>query len=205
MNVKVMEKSTKSEADSFRTNLVPDIERFEKEVETVYSTLVLPHWHGELHGFSSTLYGYMMLCFSHIDLFSSYWQGDGSPRGQTKRMIEFMQTYLLSDREACSIAVQIWRHKLMHTGKPRRLVDKETGKVYKWLLQWGKDHLPANQHFTFSETGDSKILNIGLTYLLRDIKTGLENYMSDLSADSELQRKFKKVEKSLQNSRYQKF
>ena len=173
------------------SKLVADLEAFEREANTVYSTLVLPNWGGELHGFPHTLYGYMMLCFASIDLFSTYWRGNASPNGQTKRMVNFMQTYLSPNRESCNVAVQMWRHKLMHTGQPRFLVDERTGKTYRWLLHWW-EHLPANQHFTFSETADSKVLNIGLIYLISDLKTALEKCLADLSGDAELEANFEK-------------
>lgn len=181
--------------------LITDLEAFEQEVSAVHSMLVVPHWGGKLHGFPHTLYGYMMLCFAHIDLFSAYWQGNTSSRGQTQRMIDFMPKYLLVNREACSVAVQMWRHKLMHTGEPRFLVDENTSKVYRWLLHWW-EHLPAAQHFTFSETADSKILNIGLVYLIKDLKMALKRYLSDLPGNPKLQKNFEKVEAELQADKF---
>jgi len=194
-----------SEYDAIRIKLVADIETFEKEINTVYSNCVLPHWEGELHGFPNTLYGYIMRCFSLIDLFSAYWQGNSPSKGQTQRMINFMQKYLIKDREICSVAVQIWRHKLMHTAHPRGLIDERTNKIYRWLLQWGQDHLPYEQHFTFSETSDSKILNIGLMHLLRDIKKGLKNYLTDLSVQIKLQENFETVQIELESSQFKKY
>jgi len=115
-------------------------------------------------------------------------------------MVDFMQTYLSPNRESCNVAVQIWRHKLMHTGEPRSLVDERTGKTYRWLLHWS-EHLPADQHFTFSETPDPKVLNIGLIYLIGDLKTALEKYVADLSADAELQTNFERVERDIQSGK----
>jgi hypothetical protein len=48
----------------------------------------------------------------------------------------------------------MWRHKLMHTGEPRYLLDERTGKFYRWLLHWW-ELLPLEQHYTFAETFDS--------------------------------------------------
>lgn len=191
----------RSDLSAVHDKLIADLEAFERELNTVYSSLVIPHWVGELHGFPHTLYGYMMLCFARIDLFSAYWEGDSSQKGQTQRMIEFMQRYLSPNREACSVAVQMWRHKLMHTGEPRSLVDEHSRKVYRWLLHWW-EHLPADQHFTFSETTDSKILNIGLVYLIRDLKRALQKYLADLSRNGELQKKFENVEAEIQSGKF---
>ncbi len=172
------------------------IDAFAREVERVYIDLMLPEWDSELHGFTNTLYGYMMVLFSQIDLLSAHWRGDTSSRGQTKRMVDFMEQYMGFEREVASVAVQMWRHKLMHTGEPRHLYDKRTGKVYRWLLHWGK-HLPENLHCTFSETSDSRILNLGLLYLVADLKTGIETYLADLSADPLLQSFYEKASKEL--------
>jgi hypothetical protein len=96
---------------------------------------------GPLHGFNQTLYGYMMGVFSLIDLLSYYWSGT-SKQSQTTRMVDFMEKYMNSNREAHSLAVQIWRHKLMHTSRPRALTDPKIGKTLYWLLQWFEPHLP---------------------------------------------------------------
>lgn len=140
-------------------DVLAKINSLEREVQAVYATLVLPHWTGELHGFPSTLYGYMIICFASIDLLSAHWQGNDS--SQTRRMINFMDKYISPNREANSVAVHMWRHKLMHTSEPRFLTNQATGKVYKWLLQW-YEHLPADQHYIIVDTPDSRILNIGL-------------------------------------------
>lgn len=177
------------------------IDALQREVKEVYSTLVLPHWGGELHGFPHTLYGYMMGLFARIDLLSAYWKGDASSHGQTIRMIKFMDQYLSPNHEANSVAVQMWRHKLMHTSEPRHLHDHHTGKIYRWLLHWG-EHLPSHQHYTFAETSDSRILNIGLMYLIADLKNGIEKYLADLSASLALQENFQKVQDELTSYKF---
>jgi hypothetical protein len=172
------------------------IDALQREVKEVYSTLVLPHWGDKLHGFPHTLHGYMMDLFARIDLLSAFWKGDASSQGQTLRMIEFMDRYLSPNHEANSVAVQMWRHKLMHTSEPRYLHDDRTGKIYRWLLHWG-EHLPSEQHYTFAETSDSRILNIGLIYLIANLNNGIETYLADLSASPVLQDSYEKVQAEL--------
>lgn len=167
-----------------QNTILTKLNTFEREVQEVYTSLVLPHWGRELHGFPNTLYGYMMTCFANIDLLSAYWRGnDNSP---TERMIAFMGKYIASNSEANSLAVQVWRHKLMHTAEPRYLTNRTTGKVYMWLLHW-REQLPLEQHYIFQETSDRKVLNIGLMYLIDDIKRGAEKYLIDLAESSQLQ------------------
>ncbi len=185
-----------------QNDILTKLNAFEREVQEVYTTLVLPHWGGELHGFPYTLYGYMMTCFAHIDLFSAYWRGNDNK--QTERMIAFMEKYISTNREANSLAVQVWRHKLMHTAEPRFLTNRTTGKVYKWLLHW-YEHLPIEQHYIFQETSDMKALNIGLMYLIMDIKRGAEKYLTDLSTSAELQINYERVEQTLNSSSFRNY
>src|SRR5438046_1381265 len=131
------------------------VDRLEVEVSAIYEKLVLPSWHGPLHGFSETLYGLMMAVFARFDLLSAYWKGTVSSKGQTGRMIEFLNTFVRCNPEANSVSVQMWRHKLMHTSRPRYLLNEATGKTYRWLLHW-REHLPREQHFTFVDTGESR-------------------------------------------------
>ena len=187
--------------DEVRKEHTTHIEALELEVKTVYTALVLPHWGSELHGFPNTLYGFMMGVFARIDLFSAHWKGDATSSSQTIRMADLMNTYIFSDREANSVAVQIWRHKLMHTSEPRHLLDERTGKVYRWLLHW-YEHLPRDQHYTFNETPNSKILNLGLVYLIDDLKNGLKAYVADLSTSPMLRRNYKRVQAEVTSYRF---
>jgi hypothetical protein len=177
------------------------VNALEVEISSVYSTLVLPNWGGALHGFPETLYGFMMAVFARFDLMSAYWKGDASSRGQTIRMTEFLNTFVRQEPEANSLAVQVWRHKLMHTSEPRFLMNDSTGKVYRWLLHW-HEHLPLEQHFTFVETLDSKILNIGLMYLIEDLKLAVRQYLTLLAASGDLQQKYERVEIELNSYKF---
>ncbi len=152
-----------------------------------------------MHGFPQTLYGYMMEAFSFIDLLSAYWKGNEND--QTKRMIHFMDKYIRNATEENSVSIQVWRHKLMHTTRPRALINTKSNKQYYWLLHW-YEHLPEDHHFKFNETTDLKILNIGLVYLIRDILGALSRYGEDLSNSQGLVKNFKLHSKSLESYAY---
>lgn len=132
----------------------------------------------------------MIYCFARIDLFSAYWEGSRSD--QTRRMVDFMTNYMQFEKEACWVAVQMWRHQLMHTGEPRYLRDESRGITYTWLLQWW-EHLPADQHFRL----DSGKIDIGLVYLIRNLKTALGKFLHDISGDLQLQMNLEKIEKEI--------
>jgi hypothetical protein len=167
-----------------------DLRIFNAEVKKIHDEVMLPTWETELHGLRHTLYGYMMMCFSYIDLFSAFWNGNASNIGQTDRMCGFMQRYIDVDDETANVAVQIWRHKLMHTGRPRRLKISGGTISYSWLLQWSTEHLPCEQHMRFNNTDTERILGMGLTYFLEDLISAWERYTEDLEIDSQLQINF---------------
>ena len=177
------------------SELIGSVDRLAREVEEVYRKLVLPTWGGDLHGLPDALYGYMMGVFARIDLVSAHWQG--TYKGdQTQRMIQFMDRYFGTNHEANSVAVQMWRHKLMHTAQPRYLRDSETGILYQWLLHW-ESELPQEQHFTFTITADSRILNLRLDYLITDLRRAVERYRTELASEAKLQAAFREVEGEL--------
>jgi hypothetical protein len=182
-----------------QNDLTKELNDFELQVRAVYNDIVRPHWDSSLEWqrLPGVLYGCMMWCFAHIDLYSSYWKGNSSSQGQAIRMIDFMEQYLGKSHRASSVAFQIWRNKLMHTGAPRRLHGQNTSKVYGWLLHWG-DMLPKDQHFTFSESGNLANLNMALFYLVDDLKDGLQKYLSALAVDEHLRENFEKVEAELE-------
>ena len=111
-----------------------------------------------------------------------------------KRMIDFMRYYMGKARLESSVAVQMFRHKLMHTSEPRKLFDSASGQVYGWLLHWSPEKLQGGQHFT---VGPSGILQLTLLGLIDDLKGGLEKYLDELEKDERLQWKFEKAEAEL--------
>ena len=181
--------------------LLKEVERLDKEAKTIYRELVLPNWGKEMHGFPDTLYGFMMGVFARVDLASAYWKGTFNK--QTARMIGFLDLYVSPSHEAHSVAVQVWRHKLMHTSSPRYLRDERTNKEYRWLLHWW-EHLPAEQHYTFVDTGDCRILNIGLIYLISDLRQGVERYLQALRTSLDLTANFERIEQDIISSKYRK-
>jgi hypothetical protein len=184
------------DVDALQQSLLADIARFKQEALAVHDTLVLPTWmKGPLHGFNQTLYGYMMGVFSLIDLLSYYWFGTSNrSQTQTLRMVDFMEKYINPNREAHNIAVHFWRHKLMHTSRPRALSDPTTGKKLYWLLQWFEPHLSREQHYTFTETDDMRILSFGAIYLIEDIERAAQAYFADLKHSAQLQANAEAVE-----------
>jgi hypothetical protein len=164
--------------DDVRRDLSEHLAALEREARKVYAELVLPNWMREHHGFGQTLHAYMMAVLAHVDLASTYWQ---DRRGsQTDRMEGFLRKYLLMEAEGAEVLVQMWRHDLMHQAKPRP-IRIDNNKVYYWLLQWG-EHLPREQHLTFSDSTQMRVLNVGMLYLLEDLRKGIQALLSDISA-----------------------
>ena len=184
-------------AEQIGLELLTSVRQLSREVDEVYTRLVLPTWMSELHGLPAALYGYMLGVFARIDLASAYWRG-GDAGNQTERMVGFMEAYLGQPSDLCAVAVQMWRHKLIHTAQPRPLRHPTTGFVYRWLLHWG-EHLPEPQHFTLSESGEMRVLNLGLVYLIADLQRGLELFVEAAARDSAIQANMVRYERNLCN------
>ena len=176
-------------------SLRKDSHRLSEEAEIVYRQIVLPGWGGTYHGLPSTLYGYVMSAFAQIDLFSAHWQGN--EKKQSDRMVAFLTKFMKPDDYVNSLAVQMWRHKLMHTGSPRMLFDEKSGSTIRWLLHWGDEHLPREQHFTFVEKGT--IFNMSLFGLLDGIGDAVMKYSEELTHDVRLAANFGAMENSIKS------
>lgn len=176
-------------------HFLPELERLAAEVNVVYDVVVRPGWMGQQHGMPDTLFGYIMCVFARIDLYSAHWRGTFG--AQSDRMVSFLCEYAHPDRLANSIAVQIWRHKLMHTSAPRPLSDHTTGTTHLWLLQWGDEHLPREHHFKFQ--GGNNVLSLSLAGLLADFRAAIPKYVGDLTTQADLQTNYDLIEAELKS------
>jgi hypothetical protein len=85
----------------------------------------------------------VMYCFATVDYFSSFWEGwndrnsphyPGHNRSQTDRMLDYLCLFFRYPRREAFIAINIWRHKLMHTAQPRIVTTGEaTPRTFWWL------------------------------------------------------------------------
>lgn len=109
-----------------------------------------------------------MVAFSMIDMLSCL--DEGTQHNQTSRMRRLLTERLDAAPAPAAVAVQMWRHSLMHTGSPREVVDARTGVRYQWLLHWS-DELPREQHLILlpGHRSDSQVLGAGVTYLVDDL------------------------------------
>jgi hypothetical protein len=135
------------------------------ESGAVYRTLVKPTFDAGGHHYYMTLWAYVMSAFARVDLYSRLTLGE-RPRQQTTRMLDFLNEYLPREELAHRLAVQLWRHALMHTARPRQLRDTKSGREYYYLLHWGAEQLPREQHYTIQQ---GKNLALGLDFLLEDL------------------------------------
>ncbi|MEM5875676.1 MAG: hypothetical protein QXX45_03875 [Candidatus Aenigmatarchaeota archaeon] len=173
------------------------IEDFDFEVRQIYDKLVKPNWEKDGRRYYSTLYGFMMYFFSIIDLLSAYEKGTEKKQTQTQRMEEFLTHYLKYGPKESKLAVQIWRHKLIHTSEPRRLIGSKSNLKYYWLLHWSNNELPNEQNMRFQQSSDPKILNICLFSLIKDLKSNLGEYFKNLKFD-----KVEEYQKFLENQKF---
>jgi len=167
-----------SDAITIWTALHQDALYLKDESQLAEQRLLLAMMEEQPRHFPATLYGLMLVCFATIDLASRLWRGFSDR--QTQRMVEFITSYLGATSEAAFIAVQMWRHTLMHTSQPRILRCQTTGVEYAWLLHWG-NWLPREDHFqVFRITAQRRKLDLALSYLLDDLCSSLQGLLEDL-------------------------
>ena len=180
-------------------HLLNDLAVLNTEAEYLYNKLIGPGLLGDLNNFPHTLYGLVVAAFSRIDLYSAYYVGSlKSPI--TNRMTEFMVSFMGIDEKAARVAVEMFRHSIVHTGIPRPSSDKTSGVRFLWLLHWGDDHLPRADNLALQPNG--YVVNLSLLGLLDELKVGLSRYLQALSTDQSLIDNYNAVEAQLANLKF---
>ena len=135
-----------------------------------------------------------MYAFATIDYFSSFWAGwndkrsrpKTDKRSQKKRMADFLEKYLRYPQKESQLAIDVWRHKLMHTAEPKRL--KEGQMTYEWLIA-DRD----SNHWKLVKLGEDMFeLRIGIFNLIDDLRAGIfgpSGYFDELNRSVSLQDK----------------
>jgi hypothetical protein len=145
-----------------------------------------------------------MYCFATVDYFSSFWRGwnKTDPTGtenQTQRMEAFLNTYLLYPKKEARLAIDFWRHKLMHTSEPRVLKSKPPAKeVYHWRAGVGvANHIRLDD----ADKTDHYVLGFDCQTFGRDLEEGVfgpVGYFGDLHKTIDLQTKYLAVDAELE-------
>lgn len=156
--------------EELRADLIDAPQRLRWQATDAVRTLVLPNWGTERHGYDRLLYGVVHNAMALADRLSVYlWPELHDQRKQTQRLRLLFGTRT-ADKTAAAVAVQLWRHTLTHFGDPVEINDPRTGVSYSWLLHWGSDHLPREQHLTFADASPGHpVLAFGAEFLIDDV------------------------------------
>jgi hypothetical protein len=117
-------------------------------------------------------------------------------------MIDFLEKYLKYRRKESAVAIQLWRHKLMHTAEPRNLKDSTSNETYGWFLYGGTMGFSKDRHWAFAKDGNEVILSIAIPYLVADLRDGVfgsDMYFDELCKSPDLQDKFEKFQNELES------
>jgi hypothetical protein len=144
-----------------------------------------------------------------IDVLSSYYSGQVGSRGQTRRMIDFMERFLYAGRlDEHQVAVQMFRHTLMHTGSLRFIYDRANDTRYTWRVFFGEglrpewhyrittedeqyqDQLRSPAVSTGSTSSACKALNVSIARLIEDLALATTRYLSEFESNVTLQRNY---------------
>jgi len=150
----------------------------------------------------------VMYTMSTLDFLSSCYAGWNSThqnekrqrgRDPTKRMVDFLIRFTRYERRLCLLAVDIWRHKLMHTGQPRMVVARWQKVLIGWRIDAGSD-----AGLKTIKDGDGNIRTVEINPIrfardLRDACLGPTGYLSELRASTDLMMKYVEFESEVNN------
>jgi hypothetical protein len=176
-----------------------------------------------------------MYAFAVIDYFSSCWAGWNEPkakdslnkagkindsRSQTQRMADFLKEFLNYPKWESHLAIQFWRHKLMHTAEPRILADKAKNLSYQWCIAANATDEAArgyllelaviakrtplkHWHLYPNVSKNRKMFVIGVFDLLADLRNGVldspNSYFKALEKETSLQNLYGEFQAELAN------
>lgn len=191
-------------ADDIAKRLVDHARALQHEIHLVSDLFQQTDFLGDVNNLPHAHYGYLMATLGQIDALSIC-HGENANRGQTPRMIAFLDRYVHPGRlDVHRAIVQMLRHTLMHTGALRYLYDPDSKIAYTWRVYF--DDLPGNvAHYTLTQvdpayqddlrdrarlTGVTPTsivsivaLNISLTALAANLVRGTDAYVADMLAD----------------------
>jgi hypothetical protein len=145
----------------------------------------------------------VMYCFSTLDYFSSFWAGWNkvAQKGQDQndRMVGFSEIYLLYPRKETQIAINFWRHKLMHTAEPRILEESVTKETYYWSIGTDiKDHMALVK----IDNPNKFMLHFSPIAFVKDFSEaifGPTGYFKDIQGNIDLQNKYRTCYSEFEN------
>lgn len=183
--------------EKVREDVMFGITQLHREATATYERIVVPECNG--HGYRETLFGYVGRAFSYVDLLSAYWRGEET-KPQAARMADFLEKYVMPGRRQHGFAIQIWRHKLFHTARPRPLLDPTTGKTIFYYLQWHEERMTDHQrHYTFVPFGSDRaeVFNLGCLPMIGDLRRAGQRFFDDVAGSAQLQAKVERHEATL--------
>jgi hypothetical protein len=193
-------------------------------------------WRNPMESMREVQKAFVMRCFAMFDGLSQYVRGGTAwdkayrartnkirarkkslgkpvpsyPSAQTYRMTRFIQHYIGKGPTAARLAIEIYRHMLMHEGALRGVIDDEE-RIYNWYLGW---NVGADLHFsvrrsisghTARETdalvkkygndymGKGWLVELGTLNLIADVERAAARYVADLRADSSLYKAYERL------------
>jgi hypothetical protein len=186
-----------------RKTLAEEVDQLILELDTLGNIFNETDFFNNINNFPYAHWGYMMTIFARVDLLSRYWEGRRNQRGeQTKRMVGFLDQYVWRGKHAENcVAVQLWRHTLMHTGQGRLLTDPDTGDIYTWQLYFGSTQGIQHGRFWRHPHDQRMVLSIVISDYARDLKRGQELYLTDLTQSVSLQTTYQQEDQHIQLQR----
>ncbi|MFI6220118.1 hypothetical protein ACIBEH_06150 [Nocardia salmonicida] len=196
-------------ADDIAKELLAHSEALKFEVDTLAGCFAGSRFFNDTNNFRHAHFGYLMACMAQIDALSVFEQGALGGK-QTPRMMGFLGRYMPGGGlEEHRVALELFRHKLMHLGRQAFVFDTTTDIAYTWRLQFTDVEKIRLRHFTLSVLDPAtepellsylsstpsavKALNIHLPSLADDIHRLSKSYVTAMLADAGLRQNAENV------------
>lgn len=179
------------------------------EVDTLARCFAGNRFFDDKNSFRHAHFGYRMSCMAQVDALSVFERG---ARGgsQTQRMMGFLCRYMqVGGPEEYRVALELFRHKLMHLGRQAFVHDETTDIAYTWRLEFTDVNSIRLRHFTLSVLDPAtepellsyvssvpssvKALNIHLPSLAENIHRLSKSYVAAMLTDAGLRQKAEKA------------
>ncbi len=164
--------------DHILTTLRRDLHSRQREATAIREHLGV----GYQPKFYMSLYALLMAAFAQVDLFAALREGK-QPKGNKHDMRRFLADFTSRDPSAIAHAIQLYRHTTMHTGRPRELVNPQSGQRRYYLLHWGREGADEAAHLTVDGTGK---LTLNLECLLEDVSCAFDAFATEVRDSSRI-------------------
>jgi len=140
----------------------------------------------------------VLFCMGTLDFFSAAHFGYSEKKrrkerlNQTERMTKFLEKYLSYDEAVSNVALDVFRHKLVHLAEPYVQTSHHKNNILGWEIASVQ---AEGYHWSIKDydSKGNKIVRFGVANFINDLKEGVlgtTSYYQDLTTNTNLQENY---------------